>query len=261
MAQAERDAAEREAQVIVQEKEALRRTKELEATVVATATASRQTAIIDAEAAKQKRILDADAEAEYLKRTAQAKRDAATLEGEGEANRRKSVLLAEAEGNAAAKKQALLAEAEGTQKLAEALAQMSSDARFILVLDKLPGLLDHGGEAGAKLLQAIFGPAAAAIAQIDKISIVDVGGNGQGLGKVSGMVPQAVFQVLAQLEALGLDVKGLLKLLKIDPSGIENLLAGLRPGGAAEPAGSEKKGASSVDLPTVPTGRENGAQG
>src|SRR6185312_317267 len=235
VAQAERDAAEREAQVIVQEKEGLRRTKELEATVVANATAERQRAIIDAEAAKQKRILDADAEAEYLKRTAQAKRDAATLEGEGEANRRKSVLLAEAEGNAAAKKQALLAEAEGTQKLAEALAQMSSDARFILVLDKLPGLLDHGGDAGAKLLTSIFGPAAAAIAQIDKISIVDVGGNGQGVGKVSGMVPQAVFQVLAQLEALGIDVKGLLKLLKIDPSGLETLLAGLKPGGPTVP--------------------------
>jgi uncharacterized membrane protein YqiK len=147
------------------------------------------------------------------------------------------VLLAEAEGNAAAKKQALLAEAEGTQKLAEALAQMSSDARFILVLDKLPGLLDHGGDAGAKLLTAIFGPAAAAIAQIDKISIVDVGGNGQGLAKVAGLAPQAVFQVLTQLEALGIDVKGLLKLLKIDPSGIEALLAGVKPEAAtAAPA-------------------------
>ena len=153
---------EREAQVIVQEKEALRRTKELEATDVATATAGRQTAIIDAEAAKQKRILDADAEAEYLKRTAQAKRDAATLEGEGEANRRKAVL--------------------------------------------------------------------------DRISIVDVGGNGQGLAKISGMAPQFVFQVLAQLEALGIDVKGLLKLLKIDPSGIETLLAGVKPDVAAAPA-------------------------
>jgi hypothetical protein len=48
-------------------------------------------------------------------------------------------------------------------------------------------------------------------------------------------VPQAVFQVLAQLEALGLDVKWLLKLLKIDPSGLETLLAGLRPGVAAVP--------------------------
>jgi flotillin len=236
VAQAERDAAEREAQIQVQEKEGLRRTKELEATVVANASAERQRAVIDAEAAKQKRILDADAEAEYLKRTAQAKRDAATLEGEGEANRRKSVLLAEAEGNAAAKKQALLAEAEGTQKLAEALAQMSSDARFILVLDKLPGLLDHGGDAGAKLLGAVFGPAAAAIAQIDRISIVDVGGSGQALGKISGMAPQFVFQVLSQLEALGIDGKGLLKLLKIDPSGLETLLAGVKPDAAAAAA-------------------------
>jgi len=111
---------------------------------------------------------------------------------------------------------------------------MSADARFILVLDKLPGLLDHGGDAGAKLLQAIFGPAAAAIGQIDRISIVDVGGNGQGLSKISGMAPQFVFQVLTQLEALGIDVKGLLKRLNLDVSGIETLLAGVSPKAASE---------------------------
>lgn len=72
-----------------------------------------------------------------------------------------------------------------------------------------------------------------------RISIVDVGGNGQGLAKVSGMAPQFVFQVLSQLEALGLDVKGLLKLLKIDPSGLETLLAGVKPGVAAAPEAGE----------------------
>src|SRR5262249_46197890 len=169
-----------------------------EATGVANATAERQRAVIGAEAAKQKRVLDADAEAEYLKRTAQAKRDAATLEGEGEANRRKAVLLAEAEGRAAEKKQALLAEAEGTQKLAEALAQMSTDARFILVLDKLPNLMDHGGDALAKTLQAMFSSVAAGLGQIDRISIVDMGGNGQSVGRVAELVPQIVFDVLAR---------------------------------------------------------------
>lgn len=234
VAQAERDAAEREAQVKVQQKEGVRRTAELEATVVAVAKAQQQKAVIDAEAARQTRVIDAEAEAAVLKTTAEAKKNAATLEGEGEANRKRSVLLAEAEGNAAAKKQALLAEAEGTEALAKALAQMSADARFILVLDKLPGLLDHGGDAGAKLLQAIFGPAAAAIGQIDRISIVDVGGNGQGLSKISGMAPQFVFQVLTQLEALGIDVKGLLKRLNLDVSGIETLLAGVSPKAASE---------------------------
>jgi flotillin len=245
VAQAERDAAEREAQVKVQQKEGVRRTAELEATVVAVAKAQQQKAVIDAEAARQTRVIDAEAEAAVLKTTAEAKKNAATLEGEGEANRKRSVLLAEAEGNAAAKKQALLAEAEGTEALAKALAQMSADARFILVLDKLPGLLDHGGDAGAKLLQAIFGPAAAAIGQIDRISIVDVGGNGQGLSKISGMAPQFVFQVLTQLEALGIDVKGLLKSLKIDVGGIETLLAGVSPKTASE------------SLPTPPAAAES----
>jgi flotillin len=266
VAEAERDAAEREAQVKVQEKEGVRRTKELEATVVAQARADQQRAVIAAEGGKQKRVIDADAEAEYLKRTAQAKRDAATLEGEGEANRKRSVLLAEAEGKAAEKRQALLAEAEGTQKLAEALAQMSTDARFILVLDKLPNLLDHGGDALAKTLQAMFSSVAAGLGQIDRISIVDMGGSGQGVNRIAELVPQVVFNVLAQLKARGVDLSGLLQLLKIDGSGLESLLAGVEPGGGrshaatARPAPPAATGVAVTATPTPEGAQEHGAK-
>jgi flotillin len=258
VAEADRDAAEKEAQVKVQEKEATRMAAQLRATTVATAEAAKQTAILNAEAEKQRRIIGAQAEAEALRTTAEAKKNAAVLEGQGEAEASKAKLLALAEGKAAEKKQALLAEAEGTQALATALAQMSTDARFILILDKLPNLMDHGGDAGAKLLQAIFGPAAAALAQIERISIVDVGGNGNGIAKVSGMVPQAVLQILSQLEAYGIDVKGLLKLLKIDTTGLESLLAGIQP---KPPATTQETPARretvtpppTAAVPTVPT--------
>lgn len=235
VAEAKRDAASAEAQIDVQNKEAERKTAELQATQVAKAAADKQTAIITAEAAKETAILNADAQAETLKRTAEAKKNAATLEGEGQAAAQKAVLLAQAEGKAAEKKQALLAEAEGTSKLAEALAKMSTDARFIIVLDKLPNLLDKGGDALAKALQAAFGPVAAAVGQIDRISIVDVGGNSNGTDKIANLVPNLVFNFLAAAKAQGFDLSALLRALKIDDSGIESLLAGIGPEKTATP--------------------------
>ena len=78
-----------------------------------------------------------------------------------QADGKKSALLAEAEGEAAKKGKVLLAEAEGTQKLAEALAQMTESAKLILILDRLPVLLDRSGDAMSKVAQAIFQSVAA----------------------------------------------------------------------------------------------------
>ena len=227
VAQAQRDAAEREAQVVVQEKEAIRRSKELEATVVAQAKADQQTQVINAEASKQKRIIDADAEAEYIKRTAQAKRDGATLEGEGEANRTRVKLLAEAEGNAAAKKQQLLAEAEGTRQLAEALKQLSTDGRMIIIMDRLPQLIEKGGDAYAKVMQAMFSSVAAGVGAIDNLNIVDMGGSGNGIARVADIVPNIVARALANAKAQGLDIKGLLALTGVDASQLDAMIGQL----------------------------------
>jgi hypothetical protein len=72
-------------------------------------------------------------------------KNADTFHSGGEAARTRATLLAIAEGEAAKRKQALLAEAEGTTQLAAALAKMSTDAKLILVLDRLPVLFDMGG--------------------------------------------------------------------------------------------------------------------
>jgi flotillin len=217
VAQASRDAAEKEAQVSVQVKEATRRQKELEATVICDATAAQRKTVIDAEAAKSRRILEAQAEAEVLTTTADAKKNAATLEGQGDAARQKAVLVAQAEGAAASKREALLAEATGTKELAAALAQMSESARFILILDKLPGLMDHGGDALAKVAAAIFSSIAAPLGSIDKLEIVDVGGTGRGLDQLGTVVPNILFKLLANAKAQGLDLSKLLQLIGVNP--------------------------------------------
>ena len=228
VAQARRDAAVVEAQIEVQTREATRREKELGATVVKQAEADRQTTIINAEGARQAKVIAAEAEAAALTATAQARKNAATLEGEGTAAAQRAILVAQAEGAAAAKREALLAEAQGTEKLAAALRAMDESARFMLIMDKLPGLFDKGGDAAAKVMTAIFGSVAAPLGQIDNLNIVDMGGSGRGLDQMASLVPTTVFKVFATAKAAGLDLTPLLALLKIDAAKMTSLLGGVQ---------------------------------
>ena len=248
--EAERDAAAAEAQINVQTQLAARVEQELIANVVKQAEAECRRMVIGAEAAKQKTVIDAqafqqaamlhaDADKAVTVRRAEAERDAATLSGEGEAARNKAILLAAAEGDAAKVRQSLLAraegeaalkgqvleaEAEGTRKLAAALAELTDSARLILVLDRLPQLLDVGGDAAAKVATAIFSSVAAPLGQIDELRIIDVGGSGRGLDQMSTIVPNTVFKVLAGFKAQGIDIQGLLGKLGISADEVMRLV-------------------------------------
>lgn len=213
--QAERDAAEREAQIKVQEMEALRKQRELEASLVKQAEAERQRKVIDADAAKQQKILEAEAEMQRIIKEAEGRKSAETLVGEGEAAKTRATLFALAEGEAAKKKQALLAEAEGTSQLAAALAKMSTDAKLILILDRLPLLFDKGGEAVSKVAESVFSSVAAPLGSIDKLEIVDMG-SGRGLEQLSSIVPNTVFRTIAAARAQGIDISKMLQFLGID---------------------------------------------
>jgi flotillin len=237
--QAERDAAEKEAQIEVQTKEAARKEQELAATVIKIAEANRAKLVIEAQGAKQVAVTNAEAAKEAAIRRAEGERQARVYEGEGEASRTKAVMLAQAEGEAAKTKQALVAEAEGeaakkglvlkaeaegTKQLAEALAKMSSDAKMILILDRLPALLDRGGDAMSKVATAVFSSVAAPLGQIDEVRIIDVGGSGRGLDQFSSIVPNTVFKFLSALKLQGVDLKPLLGKLGVSLDELEQLL-------------------------------------
>ena len=305
VAEAERDAAAAEAQIAVQEKEALRKEKELIVEVikpaeahrnaavitadgqrqasVISADAKKQTDVITAEGSKQAAVLSAEAAKEVAVRKADGEAQAARLLGEGEAAKtlatmnaqaegtkatllakaegdkanllaqaegaaaqKGKVLLAEAEGQAALKGKVLEAEAEGTRKLAEALKLMTTDAKLILVLDRMPILLDHGGDALAKALNSVFGPVAAGLANIDSISITDIGGTGRGLNQVGMLVPTIVSDFIKGCKAQGVDIEGVLKKVGMNPSALIKLLEAtpVAPAPEAEaeaPAGGGKK--------------------
>ena len=204
--QAERDAAEAEAQINVQEKMGQRKEKELNVTIVLPAEAAKKKTLIDAEATKQSKIIGAEGDAKETEIKAEAKKVSDTKAGEGEAAKTKANLLATAEGEAAKVEKKLTAEATGTAAMAKALAEMNDASRMIIILDRLPALLDKGGDAAAKVAEAIFKSVAAPFGSIDQIKIVDMGGNGAGLNKIGSVVPETVANTLRLLKAQGIDV-------------------------------------------------------
>lgn len=135
----------------------------------------------------------------------------------------------------------LLAEAEGTQKLAEALAKMTTDARLILILDRLPVLFDRGGEAASKVAASIFSSVAAPLGNIDELRIIDVGGTGRGLEQLSSIVPNTVFKVLSSLEAQGIDLKKLLAKLGVNIDDVISNVRGAKTPPPSDPADAKEE--------------------
>jgi len=180
-------------QVAVAEQEAARKEKELIATVVKPAEAQRQALVLQAEGARQATIIKAEATQKELE--FQGAGEAAKIEKIGRAEAAKVLAVGEAEAEVIKKK--LLAEAEGLQKKADAWKQFNEAAVINLVVDKMP-----------ELAQAF----ATQLAGIDKISIVEMGGSGNGHGssgvnRVMGTVGGGISAMLEMLkDQFGIDI-------------------------------------------------------
>jgi len=264
---AARDSATAEAQSGVQEKEAVRKEKELNATVLVEAEVQRKATLITADASRQAAIIKADSEqlvaekyAKQVSLKADGDKAAAIAQGEGEASKSKAIAFATAEGEAAKTKQVteakaageravllaqaegerakllavaegqrakLLADAEGQLKMAQALKELNESAKLIIILDRLPAILKDGGDAGAKMLAEVFSPIGAAIGGIDKVTILDNGNGGKSVGGFAANVPNIVMGLLQQLKVKGIDISGLLAKAGLD---VTDVLAMLSPG-------------------------------
>jgi len=202
-------------QIAVQEQEVLRKQKELEATVIKGAEAERQAAIVRAEGKKQSAILDAEGQKSAQIALAQAQQEKLKQEGMGRA------AAVEAEGRAeAAKVEAIglaqaraieaqgVAEAQAILKKAEAWKQFNDAAKLQTILEKLPNILQSSA--------SIFGAVAAPLGNIDKVVVIEQGNGGGvgdgtgGIGRIAKTGPALVFSLLQQLQALGLDIPGVL---------------------------------------------------
>jgi len=231
--------------ISVQEQEVARKQKELEATVIKPAEAERQAAIIRAEAAKQSAILEAEGQRSAMIALAEAEQEKLRKEGIGRA------AAVEAEGRAEAAKieavglaQAKAIEAQGSAEAAailrkaEAWKQFNEAAKLQTVLEKLPAILQAS--------TGIFGAVAAPLGNIDKVVVIDQGG-GAADGGTSGMTrlaktgPAVVFNLLQQLEALGLNLPGVMQQLGIRANGGVGAAPAVRPPAEPEPPAKSKK--------------------
>jgi flotillin len=238
--QAQVEAADQEARIKVAEQNAARREKELIAEKIKPAEAEKTSVIIRADGEKQALVLKAQGESEAKKVAAEAEKIQLTAHGEGEGASQKAILMAKAEGEAAQVEKKMLAEATGTAKMAEALGAMTDKAQLIIILDRLPKLLEEGGEALEKVATAIFSSVAAPLGNIDNLNIVDIGGNGKGLNQLSTLVPKTVMETMAAFKGAGIDFTPILEKFGINAEVLSQLLAGLNAhkahqgGGASE---------------------------
>jgi len=190
------DQVRKQQEVLVQEQEAARREKELQATVVKPAEAERQAAILRAEGEKQATITRAEATQKELE--FEGAGEAAKIERIGRAEAAKVLAVGEAEAEVVKKK--LLAEAEGLQRKAEAWKNFNEAAVLNMVIDKMPALA-----------QAF----ATQLAGIDKINIIEMGDGAHastGVGKVMGTVGGGMTAMLSMLkDQFGVDVAALMQ--------------------------------------------------
>ena len=202
-------------QIAVQEQEVLRKQRELEAMVIKPADAERQAAIVRAEATKQAAILEAEGrrsaliamaegEQEKLRKEGVGRAAALEVEGRAEATKIEAIGLAQARAIEAQG----VAEATAILRKAEAWKEFNDAARLQTILEKLPAIIQSS--------TGVFGAVASPLGNIDKLVVIDQGGAGPG-GASSGMErlartsPAVVFNLLQQLEALGLNLPALLQ--------------------------------------------------
>ena len=207
--------------IAVQEQEVARKQKELQATVIKPAEADREAAIVRAEAQKQAAILEAEGKRAALIAMAEAEQEKLRKEGVGRA------AAVEAEGRAEAAKieaiglaQAKAIEAQGSAEAtailrkADAWKHFNEAAKLQTILERLPAIIQASS--------GVFGAVAAPLGNIDKVVVIDQGGNGNassGMTRLANTGPAVLFNLLQQLQALGLDMPSVLHQLGIETNG------------------------------------------
>lgn len=164
----------KEKETEIQDKEAIRREKELLATVNKQADADAYRISKEADAKKYSELKEAEAYSMAIKVKAEAEAEAIRIKGEAEAT------AIRARG---------IAEAETMEKKAEAYKLYNNAAVTQMIVEKLP-----------EIATAIAEP----LAKTEKIVIIDNGGSAdsQGAAKVSGYVTEIISQLPETIEAM-----------------------------------------------------------
>lgn len=163
----------KEREIDLAEKEAVRKERELEATVKKQAEADKYRQVQTADAGRYKEIADAEARAKAIELEGKAKAETLRLQGMAEVD------IIREKGKA---------EAEAMMKKAEAFKLYNDAAMTQMIIEKLP-----------EIAKAISEP----LSKTEKIVIVDSGnGESKGAAKVTGYVNEIVAQLPQTVEAL-----------------------------------------------------------
>ncbi|WP_078382275.1 flotillin family protein [Sutcliffiella halmapala] len=186
---------ERQKQIELEEKEILRRERQYDSEVKKKADADRYSVEQAAAADKAKQIAEADANKYRIEAMAKAEAEKIRIDGIAKADAQR----AQGESEAEVIRLKGLAEAEAKQKIAEAFEQFGQAATLDMIIKMLPEY--------AKQIAAPLG-------NIDKITVVDTGGNGEngGANKVTGYATNLMSTLQETLKASsGIDVKELIE--------------------------------------------------
>nr|MDQ3421064.1 hypothetical protein [Acidobacteriota bacterium] len=95
--------------------------------------------------------------------------------------------------------------------------EFNDAARLQTILEKLPAIIEASS--------SVFAAVAAPLGNIDKLVVIDQGGgNGENgstsLGRLAQTSPAIVFNLLQQLESLGLNVPSVMQQLGVTPAAV-----------------------------------------
>lgn len=194
----------KEREIDLEEKEILRREKQYDAEVKKKADAEKYKIEREAEAEKMRRMRQAEADTFAIQAQAKVEAEKVRLEGEAKADAEKVQGIARAEAekaqglaNAEVIRLRGLAEAEAKEKLAEAFNKFGEAAVLDIIVKMLPELASQ---------------VAAPMANIDKLTVVDAGGNSGGAAKLSNTVTNLMATMPEMLKDVsGIDLKGLIE--------------------------------------------------
>lgn len=217
-------------QLAVKEKEVMGKQNELQTMVVKRAEAERQASILKAkgereaqilaaEGQKQSQLAKAEAEAEKLRKEGEGRAKAIEAEAKAEAEKIRILGAAEAEklevaGVAKAKAMEAqgLAEARATMEKAIAWREFTDAARLQTILEKLPEII----EAAVPIFKSVAEP----LSSIEKVVMIENGGNGDGnssgLNRFVQTSPNLIFNLLQQMQTLGLNLPDMLSQLGVE---------------------------------------------
>ncbi|MBS1714303.1 MAG: hypothetical protein JST30_08185 [Armatimonadetes bacterium] len=175
---------EKKKQIEVENAEIERRERELVHSVLKPAQAEQERTMILAKAETDRRRLLAEADAAAAKAQGLAEADVIRAKGEAEAEAIRLRTLAEAEGL----KAKYLAEAEGMQQKAKAYQEYNDAAVTQMLMDRLP-----------EIAAAVASP----LGRVDKITLVNSGGDGSvGVEKITRGVTEVLAQIPGVVETM-----------------------------------------------------------